>query len=138
MADLTERNKKQKIFKGKATDKAMRDFCKKLMGRIVFLYFIQKKGWLGVPNEGDPEEGYREGKGDFAFMQTYFAQVLAKGEEAKFLPETTLTTLFFDTLSNPQSSKKPLTMPDGSQCWLPYLNGGLFDEENKEYRKVNF
>lgn len=24
------------------------EFCKKLMGQIVFLYFIQKKGWLGV------------------------------------------------------------------------------------------
>lgn len=23
-------------------------FAKKLMGQIVFLYFIQKKGWLGV------------------------------------------------------------------------------------------
>ena len=25
------------------------DFAKKLMGQIVFLYFLQKKGWLGVP-----------------------------------------------------------------------------------------
>ena len=24
------------------------DFAKKLMGQIVFLYFLQKKGWLGV------------------------------------------------------------------------------------------
>ena len=24
------------------------NFAKKLMGQIVFLYFIQKKGWLGV------------------------------------------------------------------------------------------
>src|SRR3989344_8481614 len=24
------------------------DFCKKLLGQIVFLYFLQKKGWLGV------------------------------------------------------------------------------------------
>ncbi len=26
------------------------DFAKKLMGQIVFLYFLQKKGWLGVAN----------------------------------------------------------------------------------------
>ncbi|MCD5384059.1 class I SAM-dependent DNA methyltransferase, partial [candidate division WOR-3 bacterium] len=25
------------------------DFAKKLLGQIVFLYFLQKKGWLGVP-----------------------------------------------------------------------------------------
>jgi hypothetical protein len=24
-------------------------FTKKLLGQIVFLYFLQKKGWLGVP-----------------------------------------------------------------------------------------
>ncbi|EAY25287.1 DNA modification methylase [Microscilla marina ATCC 23134] len=135
--DLTTRNKKQKVFKGKAADKAMRDFCKKLLGRVVFLYFIQKKGWLGVPHQGDPEEGYREGRGDLAFMQTYFAQVQTKGEAAKFY-ESYLTRLFFDTLSSPRSNQQPLTMPDGSQCWLPYLNGGLFDEENKDYRQLNF
>lgn len=137
VTDLAACNKKQKVFKGKAADKAMRDFCKKLLGRIVFLYFIQKKGWLGVPHQGDPEEGYREGKGDLAFMQTYFAQVQAKGEAAKFY-EGYLTRLFFDTLSSPRSNQQPLTMPDGSQCWLPYLNGGLFDEENKDYRQLNF
>src|SRR6266566_1500392 len=29
------------------------DFAKKLMGQIVFLYFIQKKGWLGVSKGQD-------------------------------------------------------------------------------------
>ena len=29
------------------------DFAKKLMGQIVFLYFLQKKGWLGVPKGGN-------------------------------------------------------------------------------------
>jgi hypothetical protein len=28
-------------------------FSKKLMGQIVFLYFIQKKGWLGVAKGAD-------------------------------------------------------------------------------------
>ena len=35
------------------------EFAKKLMGQIVFLYFLQKKGWLGVqliPNELSKEE----------------------------------------------------------------------------------
>ena len=26
-----------------------RDYVKKLMGRLVFLQFLQKKGWMGVP-----------------------------------------------------------------------------------------
>ena len=32
-------------------EKAIRDYVKKLMGRLVFLQFLQKKGWLGVPAE---------------------------------------------------------------------------------------
>lgn len=28
-------------------EKPIRDFAKKLLGRIVFLYFLQKKGWMG-------------------------------------------------------------------------------------------
>jgi hypothetical protein len=33
------------------------DFAKKLMGQIVFRYFLQKKGWLGVPKGGDWGDG---------------------------------------------------------------------------------
>lgn len=29
-------------------DKLVRDYVKKMMGRLVFLHFLQKKGWLGV------------------------------------------------------------------------------------------
>ena len=32
----------------KAKNVSTVDFAKKLMGQIVFLYFLQKKGWLGV------------------------------------------------------------------------------------------
>ena len=30
-------------------EKPIRDFAKKLLGRIVFLHFLQKKGWMGSP-----------------------------------------------------------------------------------------
>ena len=29
------------------------DFAKKLLGQIIFLYFLQKKGWFGVPRDGE-------------------------------------------------------------------------------------
>ena len=32
--------------------KPVRDFAKKLLGRLVFLHFLQKKGWLGCPANG--------------------------------------------------------------------------------------
>ena len=34
-------------------------FAKKLLGQIVFRYFIQKKGWLGVEKRGNWGDGPR-------------------------------------------------------------------------------
>ncbi|MEN3047113.1 MAG: class I SAM-dependent DNA methyltransferase, partial [Candidatus Hydrothermales bacterium] len=42
------------------------DFAKKLLGQIVFLYFLQKKGWLGV------EKGKPWGTGPKNFMRRLF------------------------------------------------------------------
>ena len=46
------------------------DFCKKLMGQLVFLYFIQKKGWLGV------KKSDAWGKGDKAFLRHTFERAI--------------------------------------------------------------
>ena len=53
-------------------EKAVRDYVKKLMGRLVFLQFLQKKGWLGVPLNED------WGNGDLEFMQNLFAKTKYK------------------------------------------------------------
>ncbi len=37
------------ISESKRCDFTSEEFTKKLMGQLVFLYFLQKKGWLGVP-----------------------------------------------------------------------------------------
>ncbi|GJQ31808.1 MAG: hypothetical protein HBSAPP04_06470 [Ignavibacteriaceae bacterium] len=42
------------------------DFSKKLLGQVVFLYFLQKKGWLGVPEEG------KWGNGSKRFLRDLF------------------------------------------------------------------
>lgn len=47
--------------------KAARDFCKKLLGQIVFLYFLQKKGWMGSPTGN-----YKLADGDKNFMENFF------------------------------------------------------------------
>lgn len=47
-------NNEDFITESKKCDFTSEEFAKKLMGQIVFLYFLQKKGWLGVqlvPNE---------------------------------------------------------------------------------------
>jgi hypothetical protein len=43
--------------------KPIRDFVKKMLGRIVFLYFVQKKGWLGASNTD-----YSDGSDNFIFQ----------------------------------------------------------------------
>ena len=36
------------------------DFAKRLLGQIVFLYFLQKKGWLGVKKGGEWGSGPKD------------------------------------------------------------------------------
>src|SRR5438132_12661356 len=57
------------------------DFAKKLMGQIVFLYFLQKKGWLGVAKGQDwgagPHDFLRRlARGDYGAYDNFFNDVL--------------------------------------------------------------
>jgi len=92
-------------------EKAIRDYVKKLMGRLVFLQFLQKKGWLGV---GILDEW---GSGDSEFIQNLFAHC---DDKDHFIDEV-LEPLFNDL--NSENDKK---LP---QYRTPYLNGGLFEQE---------
>lgn len=115
----------QTIFKG--DEKAIRDFNKKLLGRIVFLYFIQKKGWLGVP------KNETWGKGDHNFLTKQFESF----PHPELFYQNFLSVLFFDTLN----TKRPndlIELVAGKPCRIPYLNGGLFEEENKNHRNLIF
>ena len=92
-------------------EKAVRDYVKKLMGRLVFLQFLQKKGWLGV------KSGAEWGSGDSEFIQNLFAQTADKDH---FI-DNVLEALFNDL--NSENEKK---LP---QYRTPYLNGGLFERD---------
>ena len=108
-------------------EKEARDFNKKLLGRIVFLYFIQKKGWLRVPEKSD------WGQGDPNFIWNLFDNRRNKGI---FYSEY-LNKLFFDTL-NTQRKDDLIELIPGEKIRIPFLNGGLFEEENKKYRTLIF
>ena len=92
-------------------EKAVRDYVKKLMGRLVFLQFLQKKGWLGVPVDKE------WGSGDPEFIQTLFAEC---NDKDHFI-DNELESLFND-LNNEE--RKVLT-----RYRTPYLNGGLFERD---------
>ena len=113
------------VFNG--DEKAIRDFSKKLLGRIVFLYFIQKKGWLGVP------ENESWGNGDHKFLTNQFQNFTHK---ENFYPEF-LSVLFFDTL-NTKRANDLIELVKNEPCRIPYLNGGLFEEDNKNHRNLIF
>ena len=115
----------QTIFNGE--EKAIRDFNKKLLGRIVFLYFIQKKGWLGVP------KNQSWGKGDFNFLTNHFQSF----QHPELFYQDFLSVLFFDTL-NTKRRDDLIKLGEGEACRIPYLNGGLFEEENKHHRNLIF
>lgn len=111
-------------FKG--DEKKARDFCKKTLGRIVFLYFLQKKGWLGASSQDYTD-------GDPNFLQNFFNQT----EKSDGFYPNHLSTLFFDTL-NSERANDEFVMPNGSSVKIPFLNGGLFDLEKEEYRFITF
>lgn len=114
-------------------EKPIRDFAKKLLGRIVFLHFLQKKGWMGCsPETKDWIDG------EPRFMQQLFED-FSKPENFQ---SQCLTHLFFETLN----TKRPNDTFEvnglngklhGSR--VPYLNGGLFEpEKNKATLKIDF
>lgn len=95
------------------------DYVKKMLGRIVFLHFLQKKGWLD---------------GNQAFLRDlFFMQPLDR--QADFL-EKVLEPLFFG-IFNTEIGQRERLFSDrhwdkqllGDWSALPYLNGGLFEED---------
>ncbi len=115
-------------------EKPIRDFAKKLLGRIVFLYFLQKKGWLGSPPP--PEGGVLSwGNGDPNFIKNLFADYPQK----QLFYSKCLTQLFFETLNTKREGH--LFTPIGGQGaagLVPYLNGGLFDNDLPETNHFDF
>lgn len=108
-----------------AINKPIRDFVKKMLGRIVFLYFVQKKGWLGASNTN-----YEDGSDNFIF------QLFIKSATNENFYEW-LSKLFFETL-NKQRLNEDFIMPDKTSVKIPYLNGGLFDPEEYDNKLLTF
>jgi type I restriction-modification system DNA methylase subunit len=100
-------------FAGKKVSTA--DFGKKLMGQIVFLYFLQKKGWLGVAKGGDWGDGTHNFlrqlyDGKFGSYKNFFNDILEP--------------LFYDTLATDRGHDAWCNI---FKCRIPFLNGGLFE-----------
>jgi len=78
------------------------------MGRLMFLYFLQKKGWLA---------------GDKKFITNWFNKT--KRERKNFY-QSILKPLFFEILNRKRPNDNS---PFGK---IPFLNGGLFEKDYDE------
>ena len=119
-ADLKVNKKAAADFEKKGINPA--DFAKKLLGQIVFLYFLQKKKWLGVPL------GEKWGQGPAEFLRLQFEARNGGNFHAQFLQP-----LFYKALRErrwPDDNYKPLNSR------IPFLNGGLFTPpQNHDWEK---
>ncbi len=100
-------------------EKLVRDYIKKMFGRIVFLYFLQRKGWM-------------------AGNKNYMHDLFVNSDKKDNFLDGVLEPLFFDLLNTkpelrPSSSKN---LP-GSED-IPYLNGGLFEKDDVDPEKCVF
>ncbi len=114
--ELATKNKAiKKDFEEKGVQTA--DFAKKLLGQIVFLYFLQKKGWFGV------ERDAKWGTGPKDFLRKLFDGGLM--EYTNFFNDV-LEPLFYEALAVERDSG----FYSKFRCKIPFLNGGLFDPIN--------
>ena len=101
-------------------EKLIRDYVKKLLGRIVFLHFLQKKGWLGVPVDK------QWGEGDTQFMRNLF-KASTKEQKDNYL-DSVLEPLFAGALNTQRPNDIFDLGVEGFRTMkIPYLNGGLFE-----------
>ena len=98
-------------------EKYARDYIKKLMGRLVFIQFLQNKAWLG---------------NDIHYTHTLFDSCTEKQKD-NFL-DNVLEPLFFGVFNTPKEAREKSFKDNKWDSNLlvqwkdfPYLNGGLFE-----------
>ena len=116
--------------------KQHRDYVKKLLGRLVFLQFLQKKGWMGVPASNTKWEG-----GDTRFL----GNLVERHIDNDRLLSDVFEPLFFGILNTKPEDREALFI---NKKWdielldefrgIPYLNGGLFEADNVDKQPIDF
>ena len=107
-------------------EKKIRDYIKKMMGRITFLHFLQRKGWMC---------------GDLNYMQNLFERSAHQDDYLDYV----LEPLFFGILNTKPEEREAVFddyLWDKSLIaeWsdIPYLNGGLFERDENDEPESKF
>lgn len=116
--------------------KQHRDYVKKLLGRLVFLQFLQKKGWMGVPASNVKWEG-----GDKKFL----SNLVERHIDNDRLLSDVFEPLFFGILNTKPEERETLFINKNWDIQLleefsgiPYLNGGLFEADDVDKQPIDF
>jgi type I restriction-modification system DNA methylase subunit len=115
-AAVRQYNKGIREFQNEEHADKLHAFTQRLMGRLMFLYFLQRKGWLGGKQKFLTER-YT------ATMRQHAGEVTGD-QETTYYYRDVLEPLFFATLN----TKRPDDITQWEGIRIPYLNGGLFDE----------
>jgi len=118
------RKKDKKISKDFENNKInSENFAKKTLGQIVFLFFLQKKGWLGI--ERNENNNFKKwGSGSKTFISELYKKYSDKKIKGTNFYNDILEPIFYDALNNPEDYYEKL------DCKMPFLNGGLFEPIN--------
>lgn len=101
------------------------DFAKRLLGQVIFCYFLQKKGWLGTNKNKSFVDG------DSSFLRNKFEQY--KKQNKNFF-NNFLEFFFYQGLNN----KNENNFVKQIDCKVPYIGGGLFEYyEGYDWKKEN-
>ena len=107
-------------------EKKIRDYIKKMMGRLTFLHFLQRKGWLC---------------GDLNYLQNLFVRSQYQDDYL----DSVLEPLFFGILNTkPEGREEIFKQYNWDMALLkewesiPYLNGGLFERDKEDEPESKF
>lgn len=113
---LKEFNKiEEEEEKTKLSAKAIRDYVKKMLGRLVFIQFLQKKGYLGI--DGKPTQN---------FLLDLFNCIT--DEQRDDFIDTALEQVVY-LLLNSDDRKPGSDIINNHTLDVPFLNGGLFERD---------
>ncbi len=112
------------------------NFAKKLLGQIVFLYFLQKKGWLGVAQGqawgSGPKDFLRRLFEDGGYSKTVSRINSGVQSEDQYVDSQIHSGNFFNDVLEPLfyealAIERPGNLYPRLNCRVPFLNGGLFE-----------
>ncbi len=114
----------------------MRLFTQRLFNRLLFIVFLERKGWLVPPDLTGL--GRPVGSGEYLAALWDAHRHSERSEESNFYRDR-LKLLFFAGLNNPGSVDITGIKADGPLAAMigrvPYLNGGLFEKEALDERE---